>query len=235
MASVGRENINMGSGATDHSAANRSLPSSDNSATAGVAGSFGTATVDPGVALRPPRRMEDMSPQEIIQMLPPEDRHAISRVAAQGRWTGLFTAAATGAGVYRALKRRGTAMPAVGAVLLGLTLGYPLGVSLTVAFNGSLLRRISGDILEIQRRNRDAHTGSAAGYDSTFPASQNWRPQQQTWGSWNPPQPADQQANWSDTRFAEGSSSDSASGLMYDKWGSDTSSGKSSKDEILKE
>ncbi|CBZ52677.1 conserved hypothetical protein [Neospora caninum Liverpool] len=234
MASDGKQSLDLDSGATGDSVANRhQYTSFDSRASAGNAGAFGAPLATP--AFRPARRIEDMSPQEIIQMLPPEDRNAISRVASQGRWTGLFTAAATGAGVYRALKRRGTAMPAVGAVLLGLTLGYPLGVSLTVAFNGSILRRISGDILEMQRRNRDAYSRSAAGYDSTFPAGQTWHPQQNAWGPWTAAQQQGQQAKWSDTQFAEGSLSDAASGLMNDKWGAADASGKSSKDEILKE
>ncbi|PFH37742.1 hypothetical protein BESB_000840 [Besnoitia besnoiti] len=236
MASGGSSSFDRGATAGSFAVPQFTLSSMDAGAQAGIVGTVGASAGLPApTAALPPRRVEDMSSQEIIQMLPAEDQYAIARVASQGRWTGLFTAAATGAWVFRALRRRGAPMPAAGAVLLGLTLGYPLGVSLTVAYNGRLLKRVSTDILELQRRSREAYTGSAAGYESTFPGWTNPQSQQAPWTRPSSGQQQGPQTNWSDTSLASGNFGDASSGLMNDRWSEGDSTNKSTKDEILKE
>lgn len=58
----------------------------------------------------PQRRGQPLSFLELLRLLPDEDQRGVMRIERQGRIAGFFTGAATGTWVYRALKRRGTAL-----------------------------------------------------------------------------------------------------------------------------
>lgn len=147
--------------------------------------------------------LEQMTPREVMRLLPTEDQDHVMRIAKQGRMFGFFSAAAAGTWVYKALRRRGSPLPIVGGALIGLTLGYPLGITLTMAFHGRFLRKISQDLMETQRRARERaeRAGSPAPeYYSTFPAAPPGGEQQsgRHWGDGAATETAGQQG-WADS------------------------------------
>ncbi|KAL8427053.1 hypothetical protein Efla_005209 [Eimeria flavescens] len=87
---------------------------------------------------------------ELQQLLSPEDRQTLQQIASRARASALAASLGLGVLAMNALKKRNWRFPILGASVIGLTVGPPIGFAGYMAFNYQTVQRMEAKFREAQ-------------------------------------------------------------------------------------